>query len=329
MNFLQIDYWTTLWINSIFEKKYPLLKCFITDLHQRDLMNHNNDLFTKYDNNSNLIEFFIGELQKHFSREEVISFIEILLKKPENIMKSIMVSYLNSEDDIKKRNDFIKLYEDISDLGIDCVKYIETYGMVGEGLYENIPEQIAAMRNTIEESKYKEDNEKLIIEFEKIDQNFYFRDEAIKDIYPSLGIKAKKLLNNLIKGQCFYKVFGSSAFGLENITASFSSIINGLAFCHVDENILNSRVFFEIGDSETFALINQIMLSDGEVYIIRKIAKNVKILINNGRYKLLKNLILADKINILDNYDEKSVLELSDDFMNNKNNPLLSRKEIN
>ena len=84
---------------SNFDKKYPLFSKYIADEQTRKNMLDNKDLYRKCQDNYELIRIFLIELDNRFEASVITKIItEIIFKYPDEILKSYITAYLNSDE---------------------------------------------------------------------------------------------------------------------------------------------------------------------------------------------------------------------------------------
>lgn len=272
-----------------FDKKFPLFVKYFEDQSVQNNMLDNADLIRKYNTYSETIEFFLKELDNRFDVYTVRNMIvEAIIKMPDNVMISLITSYLNSSEEAKLNADFISYYNKTSNMGFDCLKYIEKNGLITNRSYKDIPEKA------------------IDAEFESVRSGAeQFNGVGISDIYPALNISEKSYVISLIKS----KIFDEFDDLFERFNFSLKSLITVLMSRGIDSDILNKKVYDEFSKEYLLVLICLFIDSDEALGSV----SNVKKLLLNGKYDLLKQIIDENLLVSLAKIDLDSLMDMGDE----------------
>ncbi len=268
-----------------FEKKFPLFVKYFNDPIVEANMAENTDLVRKYDAYSETIEFFLKELDKRFDTYTIRNLIiEAVVKLPDNIMMSLITSYLNSSEDAKSNVDFISYYNKTSNLGLESLEYIEKYGLITNRSYKDIPE--LAIDAKFESLKSGAEQ---------------FNGVGLSEIYYSLTMPEKRYVLSLIQA----KIFEYFDVLFDKFNFSFKSLLSLLMKRDIDASILNRKSFEGLGEEYLLLLVCLIIDSDDIVVSL----PNIKTLLEHERYDLIGkildfNLLIPLSKVSLDNIDE-------------------------
>lgn len=270
---------------SAFEKKYPLFVKYILDEDVRKNMLNNADLLRKYDAYSETISIFLFELEKHFDNITINRIItDAILKNPDEIMVSIITSYLNSNETAKSNPEFVLFYNRTSNLGVDSVEYIEENGLITNRTYKDIP-------NIAIDHKYNE--------LKRGDEEF--NGVALDSVYETLTYPQRKFVNNLLENGIYYslnKIF-------ERFDFSLKTLIVILMNSGIDVTIINLEMYNKIGAKQLMILIYTLIDMDNN----EKLLANVRFAVMNRRYDLLKHVINSG---LLENFVALAENEMND-----------------
>ena len=284
-----------------FETKYPLFVDIFGEPFIRQNMMENQDLYRKYIANNAIIKTFIYELNKRFDVETVRKIVEdTVLKLPDNLLVSIVTSYLNSDEATKSNPDVVQYFNktvNLNEKTKECINYITENGIVANRSYKNIP-------NILTDDRYKE-----------LDTSALFYIEGrnvvkVDDIYETLTYPERELLIQFIESENFDyigKVF-------ERFNYSLKSILTLLVMKGIDTKIINQEVIETLTPYFTMLLVCFIL--DTEKH--EEVVKNLHSLINKQRYELIKHLICYSLIEELALFKADELATLSDDDIKDK-----------
>lgn len=252
---------------SNFEKKYPLLADYIEDEVTRKNMLENNDLMRKYELFSSLISTFIAEITKRFDNDTVLSLIkDVVLKLPDELLESVIVSYLNSSEAVKSNAEFLNFYNKTLHLGVDSVHYIEKNGIICSRKYLNIP-------SIIIDDEYKR----------KRQGNETFKGQKIDDIFYTLPYESKRMLLDFIESSSLAIL--DLLFASSNI--SLSALLLVLRNAHITVDMFSSNLLNRLGADELRLLIYILL----DMNYVDLSIFHIKTLVANNRIDLLRKLI--------------------------------------
>lgn len=279
---------------NTFEKKYPLFNKYVLDENIRNNMLQNEDLYRKYNVYSSTISTFIHELDKRFDVETINRIIiEAILKTPDEIMVSLITSYLNSDECTKSNSDFILFYNRTSSFGKDSIKYLEENGIIANRSYKDVP-YIAI------DARFKELH----------NENMYFKGEEIGEVFNKLDYKEKKYLNTLLEMNAFKDL--EPIF--ERMDFNLKTLLSFLTKKNIDPIIFKNEVLESLGHYNTMIGILTLLENEDNVRILN----NIRFIIQKERYELLKNIIIYGKIleldvldiNIIDSLEDYEIMDL-------------------
>lgn len=288
---------------STFEKRYPLFSDLGFDDAEREILNNNEDLYRKYTAYNQSLDKFLFELRKRFDIETVRSIVDELIHEPDEIMISVITSYLNSDDVTKCNRDFMKFYNKTSNFGTDSIMFIQKNGIVANVGYKNIP-------NLAIDDKYDE----LSTGRET------FKGEELSKVYETMSYDERDFINNLLKNNSFNYLNQLFLFVNLNLT----DLVKILKHTGVDGEIINDTVYESLGNylltKLVYALINP--LEDS------KLLKNVKVLIRDNRLDLLSAIVNFELLGSLANLDTKELDEINDSVIFDKLNVIGQTLEL-
>lgn len=278
-----------------FDKKFPLFLKYFQDPVVQMNMVENADLVRKYDTYSETIDFFLKELDKRFDVYVVRNMIvEAIVKLPDNIMMSLITSYLNSSEEAKSNPDFISYYNKTSNMGISSLEYIEKNGLITNRNYKDIPEKA------------------LDAKFEDLRSGAeQFNGVGISDIYYTLTIPEKRYVISLIEA----KILDQFDVLFDRFNFGFKSLLSVLMRKGIDADILNKNIYDALSKEYVLVLVCLILDNDEAVLAV----PNLKKLFAHSRYDLVKSIIDANLFiplarisldNLEETTDEKIIEEL-------------------
>lgn len=274
-----------------FDKKYPLFSEFILDEQIRKNMLDNKDLYRKYQENEELIKIFIIELKNRFDIETVKNIIiETIFKYPDEILKSYIVSYLNSTETIKNRKDNFNYFKKIMFMGEDIIRYVERNGIITDRGYKNIPEKIL-------DEKYNE--LKSGVEM--------FKGELLENIFKTLSFSKKEFIVDLLKIDAFQN-FNES---LKETSFNLSSILNLIETLGIPAKLFEQETFETLGVEKIRILI--VKYIDSSYIENSYFSKNICILLKNSKTLFIRKLIEIDKIDTLNEISNEEVESITFD----------------
>lgn len=283
-----------------FDKKYPLFAKYITDSEVQYNMMENADLFRKYEAYSESIALFLFELDKRFDVETIKGIIvEAIIKLPDEIMISLITSYLNSDEAAKGNPEFIAFYNKTSNLGIASVNYIEKNGLVTNRSYKDIPNVALDALYNDKRTGYE-----------------MFKDVPLDDVYDTLSYTERKLVVDLICNNSFSLL--DEIFAKLNI--NLPVLIKILVNKNFDIEILNEKTVREI--NPYFVMILFCLIMDNEETFAS--IENIKNLCRDKRFELIRKVITENKLVVLGQIEYESISNLTDDEVID----LLEKKEL-
>lgn len=283
-----------------FEKKFPLFVKYFNDPIVEANMAENTDLVRKYDVYSETIEFFLKELDKRFDTYTIRNLIiEAVVKLPDNIMMSLITSYLNSSEDAKSNVDFISYYNKTSNLGLESLEYIEKYGLITNRSFKDIPE--LAIDAKFESLKSGAEQ---------------FNGVGLSEIYYSLTMPEKRYVLSLIQA----KIFEYFDVLFDKFNFSFKSLLSLLMKRDIDASILNRKSFEGLGEEYLLLLVCLIIDNDDIVVSL----PNIKTLLEHERYDLIGKILDFNLLIPLSKVSLDSIDELTDEEIINE----IKRKEL-
>lgn len=283
-----------------FEKKFPLFVKYFNDPIVEANMAENTDLVRKYDAYSETIEFFLKELDKRFDTYTIRNLIiEAVVKLPDNIMMSLITSYLNSSEDAKSNVDFISYYNKTSNLGLESLEYIEKYGLITNRSFKDIPE--LAIDAKFESLKSGAEQ---------------FNGVGLSEIYYSLTMPEKRYVLSLIQA----KIFEYFDVLFDKFNFSFKSLLSLLMKRDIDASILNRKSFEGLGEEYLLLLVCLIIDNDDIVVSL----PNIKTLLEHERYDLIGKILDFNLLIPLSKVSLDNIDELTDEEIINE----IKRKEL-
>lgn len=301
-----------------FDKKYPLFSDFISDEQIRKNMLENKDLYRKYQENEELIRIFLIELKNRFDIETVKNIIiETIFKYPDEILKSYIVSYLNSSEAIKNRKDNFNYFKKIMFMGEDIIRYVERNGIITDRRYKNIPEKIL-------DEKYNE--LKSGVEM--------FKGELLENVFKTLNFSKKEFIVELLKLDAFQNF--NEAF--KDTSFSLSSILNLVNLLEIPASLFGNETSEILGIEKIKILI--VKYIDYSYIESSYFSKNINVLLTNGKVLFIRKLIETDNTEYLNeisneeveniNFDEKHLdsMNLEQYLEELKKNTIRKLKEV-
>ena len=301
-----------------FDKKYPLFSDFISDEQIRKNMLENKDLYRKYQENEELIRIFLIELKNRFDIETVKNIIiETIFKYPDEILKSYIVSYLNSSEAIKNRKDNFNYFKKIMFMGEDIIRYVERNGIITDRRYKNIPEKIL-------DEKYNE--LKSGVEM--------FKGELLENVFKTLNFSKKEFIVELLKLDAFQNF--NEAF--KDTSFSLSSILNLVNLLEIPASLFGNETSEILGIEKIKILI--VKYIDYSYIESSYFSKNINVLLTNGKVLFIRKLIETDNTKYLNeisneeveniNFDEKHLdsMNLEQYLEELKKNTIRKLKEV-
>lgn len=260
---------------SNFDKKYPLFSKYIADEQTRKNMLDNKDLYRKCQDNYELIRIFLIELDNRFEASVITKIItEIIFKYPDEILKSYITAYLNSDETIKNKENSFNDFKKIMFMGEDVIKYVSRNGLINDRSYKNIPERII-------DEKY--DELKSGVEM--------YKNELLDHVFKTLSIEKKKFVIDLLENDSYYsfvECFKESSYSLV-------SILNLVENLNIGASLFYSSTldFLDIKDIKRIVVeaINASYLKDDTLFM-----DNINTLLRNGKIRFLKEIIDIDKL---------------------------------
>lgn len=277
---------------NAFEKKYSLFIKYIDDDQTRKNMLDNKELYRKYQENNELIKIFIYELDKRFTINQTFKIIkETIFKYPDEILKSFIIAYLNSSENVKSKEDVYNDFKKIIFMGEDIIKYVSRNGIIIDRSYKNIPEKIL-------DEKYEELKSGIEI----------FHTELLDNVFKLLNYDQKQIIVKLLEIDSF-TIF-SKCF--ENNENGLISVLNLLLNIDISMEIFNKNnlEYLSIQD-----IIN-VLVSALEN---KNFTTNINILLKNNRILFIKRLIEEDELESLNEIskEEISSIVFDDKYLKN------------
>lgn len=274
-----------------FDKKYPLFSDFISDEQIRKNMLENKDLYRKYQENEELIRIFLIELKNRFAIETVKNIIiETIFKYPDEILKSYIVSYLNSSEAIKNRKDNFNYFKKIMFMGEDIIRYVERNGIITDRGYKNIPEKIL-------DEKYNE--LKSGVEM--------FKGELLENVFKKLNFSKKEFIVELLKLDAFQNF--NEAF--KDTSFSLSSILNLVNLLEIPASLFGNETSEILGIEKIKILI--VKYIDYSYIESSYFSKNINVLLTNGKVLFIRKLIETDNTEYLNEISNEEVENITFD----------------
>ncbi len=274
---------------SNFEKRYPLLADRITDEVTRRNMLENNDLLRKYDLYSTMISIFIGELDKRFDKDTILTLIkEVVFKMPDELMVSVITAYLNSTEAVRSNANFLNFYNKTLHLGEDAVRYIEKNGIICSRKYLLIPGILIDERYNRE----KQGTET-------------FKGKPLDELFFDLTYENKVIVMALIENSSFSildLIFNSS-------NGSLNAILTAIRNQHLKVDIFNIDALDQLGEDNLRLLVYILM----DMNYVDLALEHIKALLAQRRSTLLKSLIATRKIYYIYELTFEEITSLSDE----------------
>lgn len=285
---------------SNFDKKFPLFVKYIQDPDMQTNMVDNADLLRKYDAYSETIGVYLNELDKRFDVNTIRNIIiESIIKLPDSIMASLITSYLNSNEEAKSNPDFITYYNKASNMGMDSLGYVEKFGIVANRSFRDIPEKAIDARYEAVRSGAEQ-----------------FNGTGLDEIYSNLTYPARKFVISLIEA----KILEDFDIIFEKFSFTFETLITILMARGIDADILNKNSKDNLGQDYIMILVCLLIDNDEALGSIG----NIKKLIANERYDLLKDIINANLLVSLARVGYEEI----ENKENNEVLEILKRKEL-
>ncbi len=267
-----------------FDRKYPLFAKYEFPTNVKDNAVANTDLARKYNQYNQSIATYLFELDKRFDIETIRNIIiETIFKNPDEIMMSIITSYLNSTEEVKSNVDYVKFYNKTSNFGIDSIEYMQENGIILDRSYKNIP--ALAIDSKYESIKTGRES---------------FKGELLDSVYDELTYPQRRYAISLIE---------KDSYGLLDVLFSRFNFTTKVLFKvlmskGINDELLNNDLVQEL-DSYSLMILFCFMI---EIENPIRIVSNVLYLVRNERYKLLKVIIEKD---ILENLNYALIDELN------------------
>lgn len=274
-----------------FDKKFPLFVKYIQDPLMQSNMVDNADLLRKYDAYSETIEVFLKELDKRFDVYTVRNIIvEAIIKLPDSIMVSLITAYLNSNEEAKSNSEFITYYNRTSNMGMDCLDYIEKNGLITNRTFKDIPFKAIDLKYESVRSGAEQ-----------------FNGVGLSEIYDTLSYDERKFIISLIEA----KIVESFDDLFEKFQFSFKSLISILMLRGIDAGILNQQALNGLGSDHLLILVCLLLDNDDALPAIA----NIKELLRLGRFELLKLIINDNLLPLLARVDVSEFADKEDDLV--------------
>ena len=267
-----------------FDRKYPLFTKYEFSKNFKDNAVENADLARKYNQYNQSIATYLFELDKRFDIETIRNIIvETIFKNPDEIMMSVITSYLNSTEEVKSNADYVKFYNKTSNFGIDSIEYMQQNGIVLDRSYKNIP--ALAIDSKYESIKTGTES---------------FKGELLDSIYDELTYPQRRFAISLME---------KDAYGLLDVLFSRFNFTTKILFKvlmskGINEELLNNELIKEL-DSYSLMILFCYMI---EIEDPIRIVNNVIYIVRNERYKLLASII---ERKVLENLNYALIDELS------------------
>ena len=274
---------------SNFEKRYPLLADRITDEVTRRNMLENNDLLRKYDLYSTMISIFIGELDKRFDKDTILTLItDVVLKMPDELMVSVITAYLNSTEAVRSNANFLNFYNKTLHLGEDAVRYIEKNGIICSRKYLLIP-------GILIDERYNREKQGMET----------FKGKPLDELFFDLTYENKVIVMALIENSSFSildLIFNSS-------NGSLNAILTAIRNQHLKVDIFNIDALDQLGEDNLRLLVYILM----DMNYVDLALEHIKALLAQRRSALLKSLIATRKIYYIYELTFEEITSLSDE----------------
>lgn len=289
---------------SNFELNYPLFVNYFNDELVRDNMINNKDLKRKYEAHTELISTLIFELEKRFDKFTINNILtETVLKLPDEVLTSFIVSYLNSNESTKSNPNVVSFYNKILHLGNSSIEYIEENGIITNRTYKDLP--VLIINNKYHLLKCG---------------NEHFKNELLDDVFDTLSFEEKKYVIMLLEHKCLDIL----NLLFVNIEISFKDLIDYLMKAGINNNIINNEVYSNIQEKLHLLLICELASINN-----KEVTEATVKLINEKRYSIVTQLILNKVLNHLLYFSNEDLMSMNDnliiEFINNNYN--LVKKE--
>lgn len=285
---------------SSFEKKYPLFSKYFTDIIIQTNMVENADLSRKYITHNEIIRIFVMELASHFDVETIKEMIiESIVKLPDEMLLSLIKSYLASSENVKSNREFIKYFNKTSNFGRESLDYIIENGLITTRKYREIPN----LAIDYHYAKIKTGEEE-------------FKGDNLEDVYTYLTYPQRSYVIGLIENKSFQYL--NEIF--DNFNISIVNLIKLLMGKNIDKAILNKEAIEGIGSYSMMILICLIIEMEDSLRSLEVL----KQMFANKRYELIKKIITNNYIGVLANINYENVALMNDEEVIK----LLSTKEL-
>lgn len=283
-----------------FEKKYPLFRKYFTDETVQNNMIDNADLSRKYQTYHEMIKMFINEIDSHFDVETIKNMIiESIVKLPDEMLISLIKSYLASSEEAKSNMDFIKYFNKTSNFGRESLDYIVDNGLITTRKYRDIPN----LAIDYHYNKIKTGEE----EFKAI---------HLEDVYSYLTYPQRSYVISLIESKAFKYL--DEIF--QNLNVNILNLIKILMNKNIDKIILDEEAIKGLGTSSMMLLICLLIEMEDSLRSLQVLKK----MFEDHRYELIKKIVASNYVSLLGNVTYENVASMSDEEVIN----LLNTKEL-
>lgn len=291
-------------LKSDFDRRFPLFAKYDFDSSVKTNATENQDLIRKYNQYNQSITSYLYELDKRFDKETIKKIIiETIFKNPDEIMISIITSYLNSSEDVKSNELFVNFYNKTSNFGIESIQYMQKNGIILDRNYQNIP--VLALDDKYDNIKSGEE---------------VFKDELLDTVYDTLSVLEKRYVVSLIENNSYGLL--DVLFSRFNFTTK--SLIRTLIKKGISGVLINNEVISELDAYALMKLFCCIIEEENAYYLVN----NITILINNKRYDVLKKIIMNDNLEKLANATEDELSSDDDTLMDIINSKVATLQRI-
>lgn len=291
-------------LKSDFDRRFPLFAKYEFDSSVKTNATENEDLIRKYNQYNQSITSYLYELDKRFDKETIKKIIvETIFKNPDEIMISIITSYLNSSEDVKSNELFVNFYNKTSNFGVDSIHYMQKNGIILDRKYKDIP--ILALDDKYDSIKSGEE---------------IFKDELLDTVYDSLSPLEKRYVVSLIENNSYGLL--DLLFSRFNFTTK--SLIRTLIKKGIGIILINNEVISELEAYSLMLMFCYIIESENAYNLVN----NITILVSNKRYDVLKKIIMDDKLENLSNITENELSSDDDTLINIIKNKVVTLQRI-
>ena len=235
----------------------PALSPYFHNKGERIALSKNQELVHKYDKYCNTIEYFMIEIAKYHSDEEVKNIInKYIIPLDGKVLLELMTDYLRLSADDKLSKKYFKFYDE--------------------------------KHNMVEISDADAKEEKMLDDkFVKLNTNKFFNNIPLTELYRVLDLHCKRyFISVLEKEECY---IGLIELFENQQSIHFKSLIKLLIRKSIDSCILNYSITDEMDESLYREMVFTLMANNNV-----EIARYVKVLIENNRFDILNDLVIRN-----------------------------------